>query len=435
MRSPRSRLLAIPLVWLPALTALWLYAATRDWSHTWRQLQMGHPVSWPRPKHGPTPRAVQDTERIAAVALRIAEVGLAGCLVLVLLIAANRLRHRRRRVRAMDRWELRLGRDDLANPYHVQEAFEGIAGAIGVRWYERLWRGPEHLALEIHRLPDDSIRFVLAAPRYLEPAISGPLEDLYPDVELQAADGAPDWARHRGSPQEARLVRAVDPDDTQLRARLLRDARRADGEERGGAVGAAGARARARVRAPARPGAAQAPRARPAARRPPRPRRTRHRLDRRGQGTQGRPRTAAPHPLPLRPARRRRRPRRRCARVAGLFCQLRSENELIRREMRVRRKIYARRIAAAMPNPLPALRTGVLSTSELATVWQLPRGRVKHGGLAALVGAARKRTGRHRPRRRARPHAGRARPGHDRRRATASTATRSSAAKAAARAR
>ena len=34
-----------------------------------------------------------------------------------------------------------------------------------------------------------------------------------------------------------------------------------------------------------------------------------------------------------------------------------------------------------MPNPLPALRTGVLSTSELATLWQLPRGRVKHGAL------------------------------------------------------
>ena len=59
----------------------------------------------------------------------------------------------------MTRWELRLGRDDLANPYHVQEAFEGILGAISTRWYERLWRGPDHLALEIHRLPDLSIRF------------------------------------------------------------------------------------------------------------------------------------------------------------------------------------------------------------------------------------------------------------------------------------
>jgi hypothetical protein len=68
-------------------------------------------------------------------------------------------------------------------------------------------------------------------------------------------------------------------------------------------------------------------------------------------------------------------------RVAGLFSQLRSENDLARRDMRIRRSTYAARIATAMPNPLPSLRTGVLSTSELATLWQLPRGRVKHGAL------------------------------------------------------
>ena len=68
-------------------------------------------------------------------------------------------------------------------------------------------------------------------------------------------------------------------------------------------------------------------------------------------------------------------------RVAGLFCQLRSENELVRREMRVRRGSTPRASACAQPNPLPGMRTGVLSTSELATLWQLPRGRVKHGAL------------------------------------------------------
>src|SRR5205814_9766161 len=68
-------------------------------------------------------------------------------------------------------------------------------------------------------------------------------------------------------------------------------------------------------------------------------------------------------------------------RVAGLFSQLRSENELVRRQMRVRRRLYAARIADAAPNPVPGPRTGVLSTSELATLWQLPRGRVKHGAL------------------------------------------------------
>src|SRR3954449_13244586 len=50
--------------------------------------------------------------------------------------------------------------------------------------------------------------------------------------------------------------------------------------------------------------------------------------------------------------------------------------------MRLRRSLYAHRIALALPNPLPGLRTGVLSTSELATLWQLPRARVKHARLA-----------------------------------------------------
>jgi hypothetical protein len=68
-------------------------------------------------------------------------------------------------------------------------------------------------------------------------------------------------------------------------------------------------------------------------------------------------------------------------RAAGLFSQLRSENELGARRMRVRRWFYARRTEWALPNLLPGLRTGVLSTSELATIWQLPRARVKHARM------------------------------------------------------
>src|SRR4029450_12853652 len=41
--------------------------------------------------------------------------------------------------------------------------------------------------------------------------------------------------------------------------------------------------------------------------------------------------------------------------VAGTFSQLRSENELVRREMRLRRRLYARRIERALPNPLTGL--------------------------------------------------------------------------------
>ena len=43
---------------------------------------------------------------------------------------------------------------------------------------------------ETVRLPDASIRFAIAAPRYLAASIRGPLEDLYRDVELQGAFAA-----------------------------------------------------------------------------------------------------------------------------------------------------------------------------------------------------------------------------------------------------
>src|SRR3954467_9777075 len=49
--------------------------------------------------------------------------------------------------------------------------------------------------------------------------------------------------------------------------------------------------------------------------------------------------------------------------------------------MRLRRALYAHRIAPALPNPMPGLRVGMLLTSELATLWQLPRARVKHARL------------------------------------------------------
>jgi hypothetical protein len=378
--SPVKRLWAIPLIWLPALTALWLYIATRDWAHTWRQIEIGHPMTWPRAKPDDSPPAVETVQHVAASAIQLAEIAAAILAAVSLLVVVSRLWNRRRRMRAMDRWELRLGRDDLANPYHVQEAFEGIAGAIGVRWYERLWRGPEHLALEIHRLYDASIRFVIAAPHYLEAAIGGPLEDLYPDVELIGRDGQPDSSRcvirlkKRASfvlsIQTTRnyehafaesLVALMDKGTGDLSIQLVltpasgfvhrRSRRLLKRRERGlqhadhrdpGELGTDSV-----VEAKELKGALETQH------------RTLYLFDLRVSGED----------------------RASVRRVAGLFSQLRSENELARREMRVRRGTYAARIANAMPNPLPSLRSGVLSTSELATLWQLPRGRVKHGAL------------------------------------------------------
>ena len=379
--SPLKRLWAIPLIWLPALTALWIFVATRDWEHGWRQFQLGHHVNFPpRAKPGPPPEAIQTAQHVAAASLQLVELATFAIAALALVVLASRAQHRTRRARAIERWELRLGRDDLANPYRVQEAFEGIAGAIGVRWYERLWRGPEHVALEVHRLQDASIRFVIAAPTRLRAAMSGSLEDLYPDVELVAWDRWPQTSRcvirlkKRASfvlsIQTTRnyehafsesLVALVDKSSGDLcvqlvltpaggylhrRARRLlkrreRSLQHADHRDPG-ELGIDSV-----IEAKELKGALETQH------------RTLYQFDLRVSGED----TAS------------------VKRVTGLFSQLRSENELVRRQMRMRRSLYAARIADAIPNPLPGLRTGVLSTSELATLWQLPRGRVKHGAL------------------------------------------------------
>jgi hypothetical protein len=379
--SPLKRLWAIALIWLPALTGLWIFVSTRDWEHGWRQFQLRHHVNFPpRAKPGPRPGAIQTAQHVAAAVLQMAELATFAIAALALAVLASRAHHRTRRARAIERWELRLGRDDLANPYRVQEAFEGIAGAIGVRWYERFWRGPEHLALEVHRLHDASIRFVIAAPTGLRAAISGPLEDLYPDVWLVECDRWPQASRcvvrlkKRASfvlsIQTTRnyehafsesLVALIDKGTGDLCAQLVltpaggylhRRARRLlKRRER--------ALQHADHRDPGELGIDSVIEAKELKGALETQHRTLYQFDLRVSGED---------PASVR-------------RVAGLFSQLRSENELVRRQMRMRRHLYAARVADAMPNPLPGSRTGVLSTSELATLWQLPRGRVKHGGL------------------------------------------------------
>jgi hypothetical protein len=377
----RVRLLMIPLVWMPAAVLAWTYIATHDLARAWRRFEAGHKLTWPpAPKHGPRPAPIATIEHV------LGDVGTAlrpVALMLLLLagaIVVSRVLHRRARARATVRWELRLGRDDLANPYRVQEALEGIAGTISARWYERIWRGCDHFALEVHRLPDLSIRFTVAAPRVLAAVIRGPLEDLYPDVELIEVDGRPTWHdavvrlkkrrqfvlsiqttrnyEHAFSESLVALLSSHDHETTvqlvltpapafvhrtarrllKLRERSLQSADRRDPVELG---------IDSVVEAKELKGALE----------------LQHRsllyLDLR---VISRDRTTA-------------------RRVAGLFSQLRSENELGARNIYMRRRLYVRRIAAALPNPVPALRTGVLSTSELSTLWQLPRARVKHARL------------------------------------------------------
>lgn len=378
---PWKRLWAIPLIWLPALVGLSMYVATRDWAHSWRQITMGHDLTWPpRAKPGPKPEAIQTAEdliRTATHVLGIAVLVAAACLLATLL---TRARNRRRRRRAMARWELRLGRDDLANPYRVQEMFEGVAGAIRARWYERLWRGCDHFALEVHRLPDRSIRFTVAAPRYLVAAIKGPLEDLYPDVELLATDGAPTWTRS--------VVRLKKQRPFVLSIQTTRNYEHAFAESLVALLSAHDHETTVQLVLAPVPAFIDR-RARKMLKR--RERSLQH-ADHRDPGDLGIDSVVEAKELKgalelqhrsllffdLRVAGA---DATTVGRTAGLFSQLRSENELAGRRMRVRRWLYARRTECALPNPLPGLRTGVLSTSELATIWQLPRARVKHARM------------------------------------------------------
>jgi hypothetical protein len=353
------------------------YLAAHDLARTVRQITSGGPVTWPpaakRDRHGGGEDAAGELGRRVLGPARIAGLAL---LSMAGLLAASRLTERRRRARDLVTCELRLSRDDPSNPYRVQEALEGIGGAISARWYERLRRGQDHFALETHRLPDGLICFTLAAPRRLVAAIAGPLEDLYPDVRLIERPGRPRWA--------AAVVRLKKRRSHVLSLQTTRDYEHSFGESLAALMGSLQANSTVQLVLCPAPAVVH----RRARRLLKRRERRLNRADRHdplepgsdsvveakelkgGLETQHRSlvyfdlRIAGENADAVR-------------RIAGSFSQLRSENELVRRSMRLRRRLYARRLEHALPNPFPGLRSGIVSTSELATVWQLPRARAK----------------------------------------------------------
>jgi len=379
--SPRVRLLTLLFVFLPALLALAIYVAARDWTHLARQFEMGHKITWPpRAKPGPKPQIFGTAQHAALHAVRVAAVALGAAVALAALATASCAVHRRRRARTTIRWELRLGRDDLANPYRVQEMFEGIAGTIRSRWYERLWRGCDHFAVEIHWLPDLSIRFTIAAPLHLGRAIQGPLEDLYPDVEMDPSSGGPTWGNS--------VVRLKKRRPFVLSIQTNRNYEHAFAESLVALLSAHDSETTVQLVLTPAPGLID----RRARRLLKKRERTLQHADHRDPGELGIDSVVEAKELKGALELQHRsllyfdlrvigRDATTVRRAAGLFSQLRSENEFGTRCMRLRRRVYARRTERALPNPIPSWRTGVLSTSELATLWQLPRARVKHARL------------------------------------------------------
>jgi hypothetical protein len=147
------------------------------------------------------PAGRQSDAPLASVLTRLTDAAVLGlhvvayttCAVLALAgtVAVTRLRARRQRAERgrMPCAELRLGRDDHASPYEVSRVFDGIAGALRPHLVGRFLHGPETVILKITSDPDArSVRFFIHAARTFHGPIAARLEATYPDVRLMPVE-------------------------------------------------------------------------------------------------------------------------------------------------------------------------------------------------------------------------------------------------------
>lgn len=296
---------------------------------------------------------------------------------------ALRLRARRRRIAATETWEIMLGREDLAMPYEVQQALEGICGRLRARWYERGTGGQDHIALGVRHTDTGRIAFTATAPPSAIPAVRAAIANLYPDARLQPAP--PDLADRVPLDHIGRLKKRR---SFIFSLATTRDYQHSFMEELVAALAGAAPGIEVQLVLTPAPLTLQ----RRARRLLERHERAVNLKERRNPIDSGRDSVVASkdakgaletqqrslYYFDLRVAGR---DRAAVRSIAGLFEATRSENELVRRYMRIRAQLYRRRIAAAAPNPIPGICRGVISCSELATLWHLPRTRMKHAPI------------------------------------------------------
>jgi len=318
---------------------------------------------------------------------------------------AGRWIARQRAQRAPVTVEIVLGRDDHASPYEVSKLFDGLIGQLRPRWYERLALGADTFTLAFLNDPDQrSFRFVLAVRADTLRTFEHRLRATYPDIRLR--------------PYDMTSLMAQDPLDDEVEHRLAASSRAAEcpweivrlkkgrrwmwslqttRDYEHSVVEAlvatmAGSRARCVVSFTLTPTPLLMERR--AARQL---RAHEHRLNADATTSPGDPgagsaveqrhikgaleavgrslvffdfRIAVPRARP-----------QLARQLTGVAQEARSEGAFKPRRMRLRRTLYAARIACNRPPLLPALRTGVLSSAELATLWHLPTLRVKGVGL------------------------------------------------------
>jgi protein involved in plasmid replication-relaxation len=295
--------------------------------------------------------------------------------------AALRTVSRRRRLASIVRFEVRPSREDIATPYQREKLFDAWHGQLCPRWWTRLVRGPPSVALELHQVPAGQQVLMLAATAREARMIEGRLAATYPDVTLVPADGGPSWARHVIRLKKRRVFVA--------RIQTVKDDEQALVESIVTTMASVSEPASVQLVLTPAPWLA-------------------HRLSRwllklreqkltREERSDGanigvdsvvedkelKGALETQHRSLFWAEIRVASDSREAARaLAGLFSEAHSENALVQRNMRLRRALYARRIALAAANLLPSFLHGVLSSSELAAIWSLPRQRIKATQLA-----------------------------------------------------
>jgi protein involved in plasmid replication-relaxation len=328
----------------------------------------------PAARAGGEPRS--GVRRLAAASWNAAKVVVALLALLTSLLVASRTRARKRR--RYRRYRLVPGRTDDATPERVSRMYETWQQQLLVRWWERLWRGQPALSAETHTVParaDDGTepRFFLAVPDIpgLAEALEGPLRACYPDVQMDlVADRAPSWlgevARLKKRHDFVRRIRTVERYEPALMDTLIATMatlgepvsvqvtltpvpalfdrfsrwlyRQLEHAERARLVRSGERGARSEVVEQELEG---------------------------GLAVQHRP-------LFFVDIRVSARNYQACKLAAGAIRgESSSENRLVERRMRVRRSLCSQRIALCRPPLVPSIRKGVMSSLELASLWQL----------------------------------------------------------------
>lgn len=307
---------------------------------------------------------------------------------------------RQRARRAPVTVQIVLGRDDHASPYEVSKVFDGLIGQLRPRWYERVALGADTFTLTLLNDPQQrTFRFLLAVRADTLAGFEHRLRATYPDIRIRphqtailapypaaasGEDGAPrrdlGWevvrlkkgrrwmwslqttrdyehslveslaATMAGSRAPCAISLALTPAPLLLERRAARQLRAHEHQ----------ANAQAAV-SPGDPGAGSV---------------VEQRQIKGAVEAVGRSlaffdyRIAVPHDRP-----------RLARQLAGVAQEARSEGTLKPRRIRLRRRLYVARVNHNLPPLLPALRTGVLSSAELATLWHLPTLRLKGVGL------------------------------------------------------